>query len=332
MQEVEQLLSGDRRALARLITLVENHSPGALEALRLLHPKAGRARTVGITGPSGAGKSSLVNQLAKELRRRGKSVGIVAVDPSSPLTQGAFLGDRIRMQELGSDSGIFIRSMAARGAVGGLAEATNDVVTVLDAFGMDVVLVETVGVGQDEVEVARTTQSTVVVGIPGGGDAIQAMKAGILEIADIFVVNKADRDGADALVAELRQLLSLAEQGPQWKVPIVKTIATENVGIDTLADAIDAHAGYLRATGRFAKDQLERTRHQILALARQELFERLLSAGERNGELEHLVQAVSERELDPRTAAQRLIAQVTTPIPGKHATAYRPSPPSFILR
>ena len=306
MQLVDRLLAGERRALARVITLVENGAPEALTALSLLYARTGHAATIGVTGAAGTGKSTLVNQLAKEFRRRGKTVGIIAVDPSSPFTQGAILGDRVRMQDLAGDAGIFIRSMATRGSLGGLAETTDDVVTVLDAFGKDVVMVETVGAGQDEVEVCRTTQTTIVINIPGSGDDIQAMKAGILEIADVLVVNKADREGAQTLAAQLNALMSLAPRGG-WQVPVLQTVATEGRGITELAQAIEDHQSHLRATGKLEKDAHDRIRYQLLTLARQELMQRILREHSANGSLEKLVQAVLARDIDPHTAARRLI-------------------------
>ena len=307
MQIVDRLLAGDRRALARLISLVENGHPDGQEAMRLLHSKTGRAKTVGITGPAGTGKSTLVNQLAKEFRARGKTVGIVAVDPSSPFTRGAILGDRIRMQDLVGDPDIFIRSMATRGSLGGLAETTTEVMSVLDAFGKDVVIVETVGAGQDEVEVIRATQTVVVIGTPGFGDDVQVMKAGILEIADIFVVNKADKEGANTLVSELNRLLSLSP-GDGWKVPVLKTVAPDAQGIPELVDAIEAHWNHLKDSGRLEKGEEERVRHNLLTLTRQKLIQRLLEHNQKNGQLDALVKAVVAREIDPHSAAERLIA------------------------
>ncbi|MBI4496825.1 MAG: methylmalonyl Co-A mutase-associated GTPase MeaB [Chloroflexi bacterium] len=320
---VAGVLAGNRRSLTRLLTLVENNDPRARAALRALHPQTGKAHIVGITGPAGSGKSTLVHLLAREYRRRGKTVGIVAVDPSSPFTRGAILGDRVRMQDLTGDPGIFVRSMATRGAMGGLAEATVEMVHVLDAFGKDVVLIETVGTGQDEVDIVRTAQTVVVVSIPGSGDDIQALKAGILEIADLFVVNKADRDGADAVVADLRAMLHL--QPPRdWKTPILKTIATRNEGITELVDTIDRHYQYLDESGQLMRGALERTRHQVLSIARQTLYERLLQAALPDRTLETLVEAVLQRELDPRSAADALVALVAkdvseTGVPSKPA-------------
>jgi LAO/AO transport system kinase len=302
---VQGVLAGERRALSRVITLVENGEPQGREALRLLYSHTGRAHTIGLTGGSGSGKSTLAAALALECRRRGRGVGIVAVDPSSPFTHGALLGDRIRMQELTSDPEIFLRSMATRGALGGLASATAQVVAVLDAGGKDVVIIETVGAGQDEVEVAGTAETTVVVNTPGTGDDVQALKAGILEIADILVVNKADQPGADTLVHQLRALTSRA--GDERALPVLTTVAISGEGVPELVDAIDEHRRYLQESGRLERHRLVQARHQVLALARHDLLARVLRATEENGQLDELVGAVAERDLDPYSAARRLI-------------------------
>ncbi|MEK7217155.1 MAG: methylmalonyl Co-A mutase-associated GTPase MeaB [Chloroflexota bacterium] len=302
------VLDGDKRALARLLTRVENRDPSALTALRTLYPHTGRAITIGVTGMPGAGKSSLVTVLAAEFRRRGRTVGIIAVDPSSPFTKGAVLGDRVRMQELTQDPGVFIRSMATRGAMGGLAAGTIDAMTVLDAFGLEVVIIETVGVGQDEVDVVRAAQTVLVVEIPGTGDEIQSLKAGILEIADVYVVNKADREGADAVAATLRQLLSLQAR-QAWTVPIQKTVAIRSEGITQLADAVMKHQEYLRTTGALAAREFERVRFQVLALAQARLLEELLRSNQATGRLEALLGRVQRRETDPHTAAEELVQE-----------------------
>ncbi|MGH2598527.1 MAG: methylmalonyl Co-A mutase-associated GTPase MeaB [Dehalococcoidia bacterium] len=304
----QRVLAGERRALARAMTLVENETDAGREALRSLYPHTGRAHTIGVTGSGGAGKSTLTNALAKEYRRRGMTVGIVAVDPSSPFTGGAILGDRIRMQDLSGDEGIFMRSMATRGALGGLSATAADAVAVLDAAGKDIILLETVGAGQDEVEVASAAQTTLVLNTPGTGDDVQTLKAGIMEIADILVVNKADLPGTDALVAQLRALLSISEHG-DWLIPILKVVATRGDGIPELADAIAKHRTYLETTGRLEKDRRERARRQIVAAAQAELLRRAIrQAGEKG--LDDLVAAVAERRVDPHTAAGQLIDTV----------------------
>jgi LAO/AO transport system kinase len=305
---VQRVVEGDRRALSRVITWVQDDRPEGREALRRLYQYTGRAHTVGITGSAGSGKSTLTGALAREERRRNRSVGIIAVDPSSPFTQGAILGDRIRMQELTGDQGIFLRSLATRGALGGLTRMAADVLAILDAAGKDVVIVETVGAGQDEVEVARTTQTTCLVLTPGTGDDIQAMKAGIMEIADVLVVNKADLPGTDLLISQLKAMLSYADHDA-WLIPIVRIVATKGEGVAELADAIDRHGDHLRESGKLASRRLDRSRHQIVEAMRAELMRRYLSA-EGNDRLDELARRVADRDLDPHTAAEQVIASV----------------------
>ncbi len=303
---VRRLLAGERRALARAISLVEDGAAEGHLALALLYSHTGRAHTVGITGGSGTGKSTLAGALALEFRRRGRTIGVVAVDPTSPFSHGALLGDRIRMPELARDPQIFVRSMATRGELGGLAAATAEVVAVLDAAGKELVLIETVGAGQDEVEVASTAETTVVVLTPGGGDGVQAMKAGIMEVADILVVNKADLPGVDAVVSQLQAMTAMdARGGPA--TPVVETVATKGDGVAELADAIEEHRRQEEASGGLEEQRLERARRQVLALARHELLAGVVRATERDGRLEELVASVARRELDPYAAAQRLI-------------------------
>lgn len=306
MDLVDRLLSGDKRAVARLITLVENDAPQAREALSLLYPHTGKAHIVGITGSPGTGKSTLVNKMTQEFRRQGLLVGIVAVDPTSPFSGGAVLGDRIRMQEVSNDPGVFIRSMATRGALGGLSKATNDVVKVLDAFGKDIILVETVGIGQDEVEIARTAHTTIVVEAPGLGDEIQAIKAGVLEIADILAVNKADREGAERTVAALQMMLDLNTHASDWRPPIVKTIALQGIGVAELVAAVQRHREYLTRTGRLVARERERARQELLEIARERLMARLL-ASVTPAQVDALVEEIVARRLDPYMAAQRLV-------------------------
>jgi len=290
------------------MTALENDH-GRPEILAALHPRTGRARILGITGPPGAGKSTLVQRLAQALRRSGQTVGIVAVDPSSPFTGGAILGDRIRMAEIYTDPGVFIRSMATRGALGGLARATSDAVDVLDAAGFDVVLIETVGVGQDEVDVVRAADTTAVVLVPGLGDDIQAIKAGILEIADVFVVNKADREGADRAAADLAAMLDLSGER-SWRPPIVRTVAPRNEGVAETLAALEAHAAHLAATGEGAGRRHRRARARLLAL----LDGRFRSAVEARAPepdgLEEAVRRVVERREDPYAAAARLFEKL----------------------
>jgi LAO/AO transport system kinase len=303
----ERLLGGDRRALTRVLTFVENGYPEGREALKALYRHSGRTHIVGITGPTGSGKSTLTGALAREYRKRGRSVAIVAVDPTSPFSHGAILGDRIRMQDLTSDAGVFIRSMATRGALGGLAAATGDVVTVMDAAGFDVVLVETVGAGQDEVEIADTAHTTVVINIPGAGDDMQAIKAGILEIADILVVNKADQAAAEAVYKQLHIYTDL-QRHEGWDVPILKTVAHRDQGIPELLEEIDKHRAYLAESGRLEAMRRTRARRQLLAVVQTRLLQEVVAKAEQNGGLDGLVDSIAGRELDPHTAAEQLIA------------------------
>src|SRR5438067_7185222 len=272
----ERIRAGDYRALAKAISLVEREDPSAEKLVAELYPSTGKARIVGITGSPGAGKSTLVAGLAKFYRREQKRVGIVAVDPTSPFSGGAILGDRIRMAELYTDRGVFIRSMATRGFMGGIAKATNDVVDLLDAAGFDIVLVETVGVGQDEIEVIRTVQTNVVVLVPGMGDDIQAIKAGIMEIGDIFVVNKADRPGADKTVTEVTMMMSLVEEHAEWVPPIVKMVALRGEGIGDLDDAITKHFAYLEVSGELDRRNRERVRIRIETQLKETFIRRLM--------------------------------------------------------
>lgn len=303
---VERFLGGDRRALARIISRVENGTPEGREYVRALYPHSGKTHIIGITGGAGSGKSTLTGALAGEYRRRDKTVGIVAVDPSSPFSRGALLGDRIRMQDLALDPGVYMRSMAGRGALGGLAPAIADVVAVMDAFGFDFVLIETIGAGQDEVEIAGTAMTTILVNNPGTGDDIQAMKAGIIEIADILVVNKADHPGADVLVSQLQALLSLTPPGVR-RPPILKTTATTGQGLGAVADAISEHHEFLVSSGLLARHQEDDARHQVVGIARQLIVERLLQAMP-GDELDRLVGRVAGREVDPHSAAEALVA------------------------
>jgi LAO/AO transport system kinase len=296
---------GDKRSIARLVTVVENDDPGAAEAMRALYPETGRAQIIGITGPPGGGKSTLVNRLAGTYRERASRVAIVAVDPSSPFTGGAILGDRIRMRERFLDDGVFIRSMASRGHAGGLARATARVVNVLDALGTDVVLVETVGVGQEEVDVIRVVDTVCLVTVPGLGDDIQAIKAGVLEIADVLVVNKADRPGADETARDLAQMLSLAKDRP-WKTPIVRTSAQSGDGLPQLVEAIDRHRAWSRESGDYVERRRAAARSEVEALLQEALLREL--AG-RVGEsrLDAAVARVAERSLDPYAAVEELL-------------------------
>lgn len=305
--EIEaRLLQGDRRALSRALSWIENGDARGRELSRRLYPRSGRARIIGLTGSPGAGKSTVTNELAKACRARGESVGIIAVDPSSPYTQGAILGDRVRMAELHADPHVFIRSLASRGALGGLSAATQDVVHALDAYGKDVVLIETVGAGQDEVEIASTAQTTVLVNTPNMGDEVQTLKAGIMEIADVLGVNKSDLPGADRMVSALKALLSLVPDR-DWEPPIVQMVATRSEGVEALADACEAHHAHLLESGRLAASEISRARQQIVALARGRVLAGLLSEiGE--ARLQTLTEQVAARTTDPHSAAEAWVA------------------------
>ncbi len=300
---VKDLLAGEKRSAAKLISLIEDDEPEAAEALALIYPHTGHAQYVGFTGAPGVGKSSLIDRLVREFRGRGKKVGVVAVDPTSPYTGGAVLGDRIRMADTGTDPGVFIRSMATRGHAGGLALATFDAVRVLDAMGMELVFVETVGAGQSEVEIAGRAHTTVVVEMPLTGDAVQTMKAGILEIGDIYVVNKSDLADTDGLVANLRFQI---EERDGWRPPIVRTSALKGGRIDELADAIDQHRGFLRSSGLWERREVARSRQEILENARRLLATRIREGAPGAG-FDLLVDQVVHRRLDPQSAAVRLL-------------------------
>ena len=299
----DRVLQGDVRAAARLMRLIDDAQPAAEGELRVLFPSTGRAQLIGITGNPGAGKSTLVDRLIAHLRGMGKTVGVVAVDPTSPFTGGAILGDRIRMQDHALDPGVFIRSLATRGQLGGLSRATGNCVRVLDAMGKDVVIVETVGVGQDEVEVCRLAHTTVVVVVPGLGDDIQAIKAGILEVADLFCVNKADREGADRTVRDLRQMLELS--ATEREVAIVKCVASQGEGIGELWDAIEAHYRFLQGGPGLLQRETQRARFELIEILRDRMLraavERLTAQG---AHLDELALRIARRDLDPYSVAE----------------------------
>ncbi|MFD2472574.1 methylmalonyl Co-A mutase-associated GTPase MeaB [Amycolatopsis silviterrae] len=303
---------GQPRAVARLISLVEDSSPRVADIARALTPYTGRARVIGLTGPPGVGKSTSTSALLTALRGEGLRIGVLAIDPSSPFSGGALLGDRIRMTEHATDPGVFIRSMATRGHLGGLSWATPQAVRVLDAAGFDVVLIETVGVGQSEVDVVKLADTTVVLLAPGMGDGIQAAKAGVLEIADVFVVNKADRDGADATVHDLKQMITLARRelrGPSWRQPIVRTVAAKGEGVDEVVSALRAHHEWLVAHGELDRRRAARAREEVAAIALRRLHAELADLRQ-GGRLGELAERVVARELDPFAAADRLIAEL----------------------
>jgi LAO/AO transport system kinase len=304
----ERVLAGDPRAVARAISLIEDESPAGADLVRRIFPSSGRAYLIGVTGPPGAGKSTLVDRVTTAFRRIGRTVGVVAVDPTSPFSGGAILGDRVRMQAHAADAGVFIRSMATRGHLGGLARATSEAAQVLDAAGKDVVLIETVGVGQDELEIERTADVSIVTLVPGAGDEVQALKAGIMEIADIFVVNKADREGADRTVASIESVLALQSYGAhEWRPPIVKTEATAGTGVDDLLAAIErfrAHAAPVHGQRRRARAEY-RLRELLAQRFVRHVEDRVLAPGE----LAALLEKIAARETDPYTVVDGIIAR-----------------------
>jgi GTPase len=306
---ISEVRSGDPRALARVISTVENHAPGWLELLKALFPHSGHARTIGLTGAPGAGKSTLVDQLAKHYRKENRTVGIIAVDPTSPYTGGAILGDRIRMQEHFSDPGIYIRSMATRGSLGGLARTTADVAMVLDASGRDLVMVETVGVGQDEVDVVRVADITVVILVPGMGDDVQTIKAGIMEIADIFVINKSDHDGAERVEREIRALQSLAVRADNWTPPIVKTVATAGDGVKEVAATISEYQSYLQKQNLLVRRRIQNWETRLLEMLRDRLLEKARSLMS-DGDLSRFAAEIAEHKRDPYSVIEGIISQM----------------------
>jgi LAO/AO transport system kinase len=304
----DRVLDGDPRAIARAISLIEDEEPAGADLVRRIFHRTGRAYLVGVTGPPGAGKSTLVDRLTSSLRAGGRTVGVVAVDPTSPFSGGAILGDRIRMQAHAGDAGVFIRSMATRGHLGGLARATGDAALVLDAAGKDVVLIETVGVGQDEIDIVRTADISIVTMVPGAGDEVQALKAGIMEIADVFVVNKADREGADRTVSSIEAVLSLQSFADgEWRPPIVKTEATTGKGLGELIEAIDRfRAQAAVGAGRRRRARAEYRVRELLAQRFVRHVERHVLA---EGELEQVVDRIERRELDPYSAVDGILAR-----------------------
>jgi LAO/AO transport system kinase len=306
---VDRIRAGDVRALARAISTIEDNRPESRELLKALFNFTGRARVIGLTGAPGAGKSTLVDQLAREYRKQERTVGILAVDPTSPYTGGAILGDRIRMQSHHADPGIYIRSMATRGNLGGLARATTDAATVLDAAGKDLVLIETVGVGQDEIDIVRLADVTVVILVPGMGDDVQTIKAGIMEIADIFVINKSDHDGAERVEREIKTLQSLALRNDSWTPPIVKTVASEGKGIDELAGAIRQFEEHSKKANLALKRSIHNWQERLLEMLRDVMLEKA-KAQFSPGRLSEYAQEVAEHKRDPYTLVEEIVGKL----------------------
>jgi LAO/AO transport system kinase len=304
---VERIRAGDVRALARAISAIEDNSAHAVRLMQALFPHSGRANVIGLTGSPGSGKSTLVDQLAREYRKEEKTIGIVAVDPTSPYTGGAILGDRIRMQAHHADDGIYIRSMATRGFLGGLAPATADVATLLDAAGKDVVLVETVGVGQDEIDIVRLADVTVVILVPGMGDDVQTIKAGIMEIADIFVINKSDREGAERVEREIRTMQTLAIRRDDWTPPIIKTVATEAIGIPELTKAIVGYRQYLEGRHLLMAKKVSNWRERLIEMLRKALLDRMMRERLDPALLDRYAREIAEHRRDPYSLVEELV-------------------------
>jgi LAO/AO transport system kinase len=307
---IERVRAGDPRALARAISAIEDRRPEALDLLKALFPSSGKARLVGLTGAPGAGKSTLVDQLARLYRQQGRTLGIIAVDPTSPYTGGAILGDRIRMQSHHADPGIYIRSMATRGFLGGLAGTTADVATVLDASGKDLILIETVGVGQDEVDIVRLADITIVILVPGMGDDVQTIKAGIMEIADIFVINKSDREGAERVEREIRAMQALAARADNWTPPIVKTVATDGTGVADLAAAIAQYEDFLEKNGLLLRKKTENWRQRLVEMLREALLARVLKEQMGDGAVARYAAEVAEHRRDPYTLVDEIVRKL----------------------
>jgi len=305
---IDSLVAGDAKALARCISLVENRDPRAYDILKAAYPRGRSIPVIGVTGPAGVGKSSLVDQLIANYRAAGQQVGVVAVDPSSPFSGGAILGDRIRMQRHGTDPGVFIRSMATRGKLGGISAAAFDVVDLMNASGKDSIILETVGVGQDEVDVVKIANTTIVVLMPGLGDEVQAMKAGLMEIADVLVVNKADRSDADKMEAELASVLSFFHREGTWQAPIIKTIATSGQGLEALVAAIADHGEWLKRSGTGGDRLLQQSRQRLIDALEDRILNQILEEGSDGFGVADKISAIAKRTIDPHTAVGEILA------------------------
>lgn len=310
MDLVKELLNGSRLALARAITAVESEYDEAIDIMKAIYPKTGRARILGVTGAPGAGKSTLTDKIVKQYLQQGKKIGIVAVDPTSPFSGGAILGDRIRMNDLTLNENVFIRSMGTRGSLGGLSKKTSDAVKLMDAFGMDLVIIETVGVGQSEVDIVKNADSVLVVLVPGLGDDIQAIKAGILEIGDVFAINKADRDGCDKLNVEIEMMLDLDSREIKWRPPIKRTIASKDEGVDELVEALDEHFEFLEDSDELSVRRQDRTRNEIIAMINEQIGRRVAEVVVESDEFDSQVDAVNQRQNDPYTMVNKVLADV----------------------
>jgi LAO/AO transport system kinase len=303
----ERLVAGDKRALARAITLIESDDPAGWELVREVYPRTGKARIVGFTGPPGVGKSTLIGALTAELRKGERQVAVLSIDPSSPFTRGALLGDRIRLSDHFLDPGVFIRSMASRGALGGLSEAALQVALAMDAAGKDDVLIETVGVGQAEIDIVDHADTIVLALMPGSGDSIQALKAGVMEIPDVIVVNKADHPMTDTMVREVRGVLALSHEPGKWQVPILRTEAARGEGVEELAEKIDEHRTYIEAEGTLEERRARNLRNEVLGIAASRMRRRMEATAEGDPETAELLERVVRREIDPASAASELM-------------------------